>query len=105
MIACGTTNLPAEAGALQKNCLPRLLDGSVGLMMTDEPKTVTKEFASKLPPVQAIVISLLGTLAKLPAFVQTRLSGRSILAWNAPTSGPAVPATVHVPFPSVLKKT
>src|SRR5690242_10160084 len=95
----GTTIFPAEALALQKNCLPRVFEGSAGLITTDAPVTVTMDCGVVAPPVQVMVRSLRGGLAKLPALVQTRSSGRSTFAVNDATSLPAPPVSVQVPLP------
>src|ERR1700682_5477331 len=89
--AAGTTNLPDDARALQKNCAPRFLDGSFGFTTTELPKTVTIEFAPAVPPVppvHAIVKSIRGGELKAPALLQTRFWGMVVVAVNAPTSGP-----------------
>src|SRR5579871_300748 len=42
-----------------------------------------------------------GTLEKFPAFVHVRLSGRVIVALNAPTSAPPIPEMVQEPAPRI----
>src|ERR1700682_2865334 len=106
--AAGTTNLPEDARALQKNCAPRFLDGSLGFITTELPKTVTMEFARAVPPVppvQAMVKSVRGGELRLPTLVQTRLSGMGVWARNAHTSGPPPDIRENGPGPNVPKKT
>src|ERR1051326_5186145 len=76
--ADGMANRPADAGALQKNCAPRLFDGSLGLITTDLPKIVTSgDWPLTVPPVHVIVTSLLrGGFDRLPTLVHFRSSGR-----------------------------